>query len=68
MITKERAKEIIEEARKLSNYGPWSDQLDKVITSEEKFEILGHWETMSGESSFVDALFDFLNGRVEDKT
>jgi hypothetical protein len=67
MITKERARNIIDQAKALSMYGPWVDQLDKVILPNERKEIIAHWESMSGESSFVDALFDFLHCRVEDK-
>lgn len=59
MLTRERVDEIIKQARDKSTYGPWSDQLDKVMTKEEREEVIQRWNTMDGETCFVDALLSF---------
>ncbi len=64
MLTKERATEIVRLAREKATCGPWCDQLDKVMTPEERDEIIAHWDTKDGSSNFVNALYDFVNGKV----
>lgn len=56
MMTKDRAQEILKQAREKATVGPWCDQLDKVMTEEERKRVIKHWDTLSGETSFVDAL------------
>lgn len=60
-MTAERAAEIIEQAKRKAIYGPWSDQLDKVMTPDERADILRKWETMPGHTCFVDALLRIKN-------
>ncbi len=55
-MTSERAAEIIQQAKAKAIHGPWSDQLDKVMTREERAAVLVKWETMPGHTCFVDAL------------
>jgi len=62
-MTSDRAKEIIQQAKKLANVGPWSDQLDKVMTKEERDEVNKVWETMPGYTCFVDALYHIINSK-----
>ena len=57
MITRERAAEAMAQAQALAKYGP-------VLTREEDAEIKAHWETKPGWTSYMDAFYDFLNGRV----
>ena len=61
-MTKERAKEIIGQARAKTIYGPWVDQLDKVMTPEEIKEVKQMWNTMDGSTNFVQALYRFVKG------
>lgn len=64
MIAPERAKEIIQQAKDKSTHGPWSDQLSKVMSKEERDEVVQHWNTMDGSTCFVDALYEFVNNKV----
>lgn len=67
----ERAKEVIQQAqaqakKSLGVMGimAWSDQLDKVMTPEERQFVLDYWKKMpSGSSSFVDALYSIARNR-----
>lgn len=52
----DRVREIIETARASATYGPWSDQLDLVMTAEERKSVKDLWNTMPGNTCFVDAL------------
>ena len=62
-MTPTRAREIYDAARAQATCGPWSDQLDNVMTPDERREIVAVWETMPGNSCFVDALFRVMNLR-----
>jgi hypothetical protein len=53
----ERAQEIIQAAHDTAVHGPWSDQLDKVMTKEERSEVNAVWDTMPGDTCFVDAIY-----------
>jgi hypothetical protein len=64
-MNQERAQQIVKQARAHAGCGPWSDQLDKIMTSAERDEVIAHWQTMPGHTCFVDALNRFANGRVE---
>lgn len=64
-LTKVRAKEIMEQAREKAIHGPWVDQLDKVMTKEEREEVILHWEAMPGNTSFYDAFMRFVRGSVD---
>ena len=61
-MTSERAAQIIEQAQARAIHGPWSDQLDKVMTAEERAEVLQLWRTMPGYTCFVDALLRIKQG------
>lgn len=63
-LTQERAKEIIQQAKNKTKYGPWSDQLSKVMTKEERDEVNSYWSTMDSSTCFVDALYQFVNGKA----
>ncbi len=39
-MTNERVNEIIKAAKAKAKYGPWSDQLDKVMSKEERREVM----------------------------
>ena len=56
-MNRERAREIIQRAHVLATIGPWSDQIDKVMTKEERAEVNMVWNTLPGHTCFVDALF-----------
>lgn len=62
MITQERAREIMKKAQELAEYGPWSDQLSKAMTSEEDAQIKLHWSALPPSASYMDAFYNFLNG------
>jgi len=55
-VTPERATEIIQQARERAGHGPWSDQLQHVMTLDERRELLAVWKTMPGHTAFVDVL------------
>ena len=59
-----RAREIVSEAQASASPGPWSDQLDRVMSKGEYRFVYDHWMTMrggDGSASFVDALLDLAN-------
>jgi hypothetical protein len=56
-MTPIRAQEIIQAAYDKCTCGPWSDQLDKVMTKEERQEVNAVWDTMPGDTCFVDAIY-----------
>lgn len=62
-MTPSRAKEIIESAQEKSTCGPWSDQLDKVMSAVERADVIEVWNTLPGDSCFVDALYRIANGK-----
>jgi hypothetical protein len=47
--------QIVNESKSRSKYGPWSDQLNKVMTKSEYDEVLKLWSTMPGSTCFMDA-------------
>lgn len=61
-MTRERAAEIIQQAQSLARHGPWSDQLDKVMSPDERDDVLAMWKTMPGYTCFVHALFRIRDG------
>jgi hypothetical protein len=64
-VTPQRAKEIVEQARAQAKFGPWSDQLDKVMTEGERNFVKDHWGTLPGHKNFVDALMSVARGRAK---
>jgi hypothetical protein len=64
ILSPARAKEIIQQAKDKAVHGPWSDQLDKVMSKEECDEVIRHWNTMNGSTNFVQALNEFVHDRV----
>lgn len=63
-MTQQRAQEIYAAARAKAKIGPWSDQLDKVMTPEERGEIRRVWHEMPGYTCFVDALMRIMRGEA----
>jgi len=61
-MTAERAAEIVQQAQATAKYGPWSDQLDKVMSKAERDHVIALWNTMPGYTCFVDALLRIRNG------
>lgn len=55
-LTPGRAKEIIAQAKKKAVHGPWTDQLDKVMTTAERKRINDIWDTMGGSADSYGAL------------
>lgn len=62
-MTSERAKEIIKAAQKGAVGVPWVDRLDKIMTEAERKEVNQVWDTLPGNTCFVDALYRIANGR-----
>jgi len=56
-MTPKRAQEIIQAAYDRCTCGPWCDQLDKVMTDQERKEVNQVWDTMPGDTNFVDAIY-----------
>jgi hypothetical protein len=56
-MTPERAQEIIQSAYNTCTCGPWCDQIDKVMKEGERKEVIQVWDTMPGDTCFVDALY-----------
>jgi hypothetical protein len=66
MITRERAEEIKQKAIDMDRYGPWSDRLEKAMTSEEHQQVMQYWATLPGSASYFDAFLDFLQGTTHE--
>jgi hypothetical protein len=62
----ERAKEIIADAHAKAVHGPWSDQIDNVMRPGEREEVNAVWDTMPGNTCFVDALYRIRDGQATD--
>jgi hypothetical protein len=60
-VTPQRANEIIEAARTRATVGPWSDQLQHVMTIDERRDLLAMWRRMPGNTCFVDVLTRVAN-------
>ena len=59
----ERAREIIEIAQGMTLHGPWSDNLDDVLTDGEYAYVLRVWASIpSGASTFLSALYAIAEG------
>jgi hypothetical protein len=56
VVTPARAREIIQAAKAKARFGPWSDQLDKVMTAPETTYVKDVWGTKPGHWSFVDTI------------
>lgn len=56
-MTPQRAREIIQAAYDACTCGPWCDWLDRVMQPGEKEEVKQVWETMPGDTCFVDAIY-----------
>lgn len=52
----ERASEIMTKAKAAATIGPWSDQIQRFMTTDERRELLLVWKTMPSTTSFVDVL------------
>jgi len=66
-VSPERAKEIMEKAKERAKYGPWSDQIDKVITPQEKAYFMAVWDSIpNGSSCFMSAFYAVLNNEITD--
>jgi hypothetical protein len=67
-MTPERAREAIIQARLrcVSVLSPWSDQLKNTMTDEEIAYVRRVWDTMPGNTCFVDALFRVRDGKAID--
>jgi hypothetical protein len=63
-VSSVRAQEIIAQARGRAKHGPWSDQIDRVITKGERKYISDVRDSLPGNTSFVDALVRIAQGRV----
>ena len=62
----ERAEEIERQARQKATHGSWCDQIDKVITPEEKAFVMAVWDAIpSGSSTFMDAFYAIKNGQID---
>ena len=66
-MTPERAQAAIAQARERAVYGPWSDQLDAVLSKVERAEVCRVWDTMPGYTTFVDALEAIAQGYDPDR-
>jgi len=63
VVSPARAKGIMREAQAKASVGPWSDQIDRVISQGEHRYIKDVWMTMPGNKSFVNALTGIASGR-----
>lgn len=52
----ERASEIIAKAKEAATIGPWSDQIQRFMTPDERRDLVKVWKTMPGTTCFVDVL------------
>lgn len=57
-LTAHRIDEIERLCQTSKGHGPWSDQLDNIMTEDEQDEVRTHWYLLDGESCFVSAMFD----------
>jgi hypothetical protein len=63
-LTRERCEEIVRQCQEKASYGPWVDQMGKVMTREEQMEVMELWCSMPGHTSFYDTFCRFWKGRV----
>jgi hypothetical protein len=66
MITQERATEIFNQAVKQAKIGPWSDELRRIMTPDEIKAVYDQWQTMPGNTCFVDSFLRFKNQPTKD--
>lgn len=65
MITRERAEEIVRQAQDITHTGSYSDNITKVMTSQEIHDVNIHWSALpSGETCWMDAFNDFRYNRL----
>lgn len=53
-LTAERAQEILDTARASKGMGPWVDRIQ--MTPAEKGKVIAFWNTLPGNTTFMDAL------------
>ena len=58
----ERATEIIAKAKEAATIGPWSDQIQRFMTPDERRALVAVWKTMPGSTCFVDVLETIAKG------
>ncbi len=61
-MTRERAAEVVRLAQERAGWLPWSEMLKYILTNDENAEVMRKWDTMPGNTCFVDALLRFRNG------
>ena len=65
-MSKDEAQTIIrlalERHREKGLVGPWSDQLEKVMTLDQRIHVQRFWDQLDGNTSFLDALVCLANG------
>lgn len=62
-VSPERAGAIVAECIRTAGCGPWSDRLRSVMTAGEIRYITDHWQAMTGNPAFVDAVLQIWNAR-----
>jgi len=65
-MNQQRAVEIFEACKRKAIHGPWSDQLDKCMTPQERESVINVWDTMPGYTCFADAFMRIVKGIVCD--
>jgi len=64
-VSPARAKAIIQKARSLAKHGPWSDQLAGAMTQGEHRFINDYWESLPGNTSYVNAIESIASGKAD---
>lgn len=64
-VSPARAKAIQQAAREKAKSGPWSDQLVRVMEPGEHRYVSDVWDSMPGNTSFVDALDAIAKGKAK---
>lgn len=62
---KERAQEIANECSERAQYGPWTDQMEDVMTDGEMAFVHAVWDCCPGNYSFYSAFCLIWQGAVE---
>lgn len=62
-VDAQRAREIIQQAKAMTQYGPWSDNIDRVLSQGERRFISQFWDTLPSNTSFTDALEELAKER-----
>lgn len=64
-LTREWATGVLERCQAAATHGPWCDQLDRVLSAEERVALRALWAKLPGTFSVVSTLFAVMHGTAD---